>query len=214
MGRAPLLARQFGDPSGPVGRLVGRIMVRGNRAFNGWLVEALRERLDPDAVTRIVELGPGPGVGLAYLLDAFPRARLSGVDRSDAMLSQAQRRNARAVEAGKLDLVHGDASAVQQLGPVDLIVAVHVLYFWPDPVRELGRLATALAQGGALALGYQLRPHMPRVAQQQFPKAGHRLYTSDDEVRRVLADAGLSAIDIAVKGPADAPHGRLALATR
>src|SRR6266545_4095218 len=190
-----VLARQFGYPRG----LVGRLVARGNRDFNTWVVQSLRKRRDLDGVTRVVELGPGPGVGLACLLDAFPRAQVWGVDQSSAMLGQARRHN---------------TSAVQGFAPLDLIVAVHVLYFWPDPVREITLLRAALAPTGTLALGYQLRPYMPRMAQQQFPRAGHRVYEADDEVRYVFTEAGFTDVEIVVKGPADAPHGRLALASR
>jgi trans-aconitate methyltransferase len=206
------VARQFGYPQGLVGRLIGRGMARGNGDFNAWVVRSLHAQLGPDAVTRVVELGPGPGVGLACLLDAFPAARIWGVEQSSAMLGQARRRNAAALAAGRLELVQGDASTAQRFAPLDLILAVHVLYFWPTPVEELTRLRGALGTHGALALGYQLGPDMPPVARQQFPRAGHRLYGADDEVRQVLTEAGFTRIDIAVKGPADAPHGRLALA--
>jgi trans-aconitate methyltransferase len=206
------LARQFGHPRGPVGRLIGRGMARRNGDFNAWVVRSLREQLDPDAVTRVAELGPGPGIGLVCLLDAFPAAHVWGVDQSSAMLGQARRHNADALAAGRLELVHGDTSTAQRFAPLDLILAVHVLYFWPDPVGELTRLCRALGPGGAFALGYQLGPHMPLVAQQQFPRAGHRLHGTDDEIRQVLTGAGFTRVDIAVKGPADAPHGRLALA--
>jgi SAM-dependent methyltransferase len=206
------VARQFGHPRGPVGRLIGRGMARGNGDLNAWIVRTLREQLDPGTVTRVAELGPGPGVGLACLLDAFPAAHVWGADQSSAMLSQARRRNADALAAGRLELVQGDASTTQRLAPLDLILAVHVLYFWPDPVGELTRLRGALGPGGALALGYQLGPDMPRVAQQQFPRAGHRVYGPDDAIRQVLTGAGFGRVDITVKGPAGAPHGRLALA--
>jgi trans-aconitate methyltransferase len=208
------LARQFGHPRGPVGHLVGRLMVRGNGAFNTWVVESLRERLHPEAVTNVVELGPGPGVGLACLLDAFPRAQVWGVDQSPTMLGQAGRRNAPAVRAGRLRLVQGGASAVQAFAPLDLVVAVHVVYFWPDPVQQLAQLRAALAPDGALALGYQLRQHMPPVAQQQFPRVGHRVYGADDDIRHMVSEAGFADVDITVKGAADAPHGRLAVARR
>jgi SAM-dependent methyltransferase len=211
---ASALGRQFGHPRGLAGRLVGRFMARGNAGFNTWVVAALREGLDPSMVTRVIELGPGPGVGLACLLDAFPHAQVWGVDQSSTMLGQARRRNKAAVRAGRLQLVQGDASAAQTLAPLDLIVAVHVLYFLRDPVQQLTRLREALAPSGMLALGFQLRQNMPKPAQEQFPRAGHRLYDSDDEVRLVLTGAGFTNVDIAVKGPADAPHGRLALASR
>jgi trans-aconitate methyltransferase len=206
------VARQFGNPRGVVGRLVGRAMARGNRDLNAWVVRTLRERLDPDAVTRVVEIGPGPGIGLACLLDAFPAAQVWGVDQSATMLGQARRHNVAAVRAGRLRLVHADASEVATMAPLDLIVAVHVLYFWPDPVTQLSQLRTALAPAGALALGFQLRPHMPALTQKNFPRAGHRLYDSDEDIRSVLTEAGFAQVDITVKGPADAPHGRLAVA--
>jgi trans-aconitate methyltransferase len=185
-----------------------------NGGFNTWVVHSLRERRDPNAVTRVVELGSGPGVGLGCLLDAFPLAQVWGVDPSSTMLGQARRHNVPAVRAGRLQLVHGDTSTALTLAPLDLIVAVHVLYFWPDPVQELTRLRAALAPNGTLALGYQLRPHMPQTAQSQFARAGHRLYDSVDEIRQLLADAGFADVDVAVKGPADSPHGHLALAGR
>ncbi|NIH77933.1 class I SAM-dependent methyltransferase [Amycolatopsis viridis] len=214
MTRPPLVARQFSHPTGPLGRVAGRMMALGNGGLNAWVVATTAARLDPAAVGRVAELGPGPGLGLARLLDAFPHAQVWGVDRSEAMLRQARRRNAAAHRAGRLTLLRGDTTAILELAPVDLIVAVHVLYFLADPATQLGRLHAALAPGGVLALGYQLRPHMPAISQQQFPRGGHRLYESDDEVRDVLRDAGWSTVDISVDGPREAPHGRLALATR
>ena len=50
---------------------------------------------------------------------------------------------------------------------------------------------------------------MPRLAQQNFPKAGHVLYETDDAVVRLIETAGFENVEIAVKGPRDAPEGRL-----
>jgi hypothetical protein len=64
-----------------------------------------------------------------------------------------------------------------------------------------------------LALGYQLRQHMPTMAQKRFPPAGHRLYASQDEVSALATSAGFAAVTHEVKGPAEAPDGRVLLAT-
>jgi hypothetical protein len=54
---------------------------------------------------------------------------------------------------------------------------------------------------------------MPAVAQKHFPRQGHLLYSSDDEVANVLRSAGFAAVSHKVKGPPDAPEGLVALAT-
>jgi trans-aconitate methyltransferase len=206
-----VVARQFGNPQGLLGWLIGRGMARSNAAFSRWTALQLQLRLQPPP-RRIVEVGPGPGIGLEALLARFPQARVWGVDHSREMLRQAGRRNQRAVAAGRLALVHGDVAALPALAPVDLVAANHVLYFWREPEQVLTTIRGCLAPGGWVALGYQLRRDMPRLAQTRFPREGFRLYDADGEVEALLAAAGFGGIAHAVKGPADRAEGRLSLA--
>lgn len=64
-----LLEMSFGRPSGPLGRIGGRLMARGNAATERRLVD-LAELDHRDVV---LVLGPGPGIGLEA---AARRARL------------------------------------------------------------------------------------------------------------------------------------------
>jgi len=204
-------ARQFGRPRGLLGRLVGHGMAQGNADFNRWLVREIRG-LGPHDVERIVELGPGPGVGLEETLRTFPEARVWGVDLSPVMLSQSRKRNRAEIDSGRLVMVQGDAGSLDVLAPVDLVLAAHVLYFWHQPGVEMSSIHGALRSGGWFALGYQLRPNMPPMAQRNFPKEGHLLYESDDHVAALMEGAGFKDVKFAVKGPSGAPEGRLALA--
>lgn len=128
-------------------------------------------------------------------------------------LSQSRSRNRAAVEAGRLTLLEGSVAALSACSPVDIVMANHVLYFWKDPVAALTDVRGNLQPGGLLALGYQLRPNMPSIAQKRFPAAGHRLYETQDEVTAVALDGGFSAVVHEVKGSAEAPEGRVMLAT-
>ena len=92
-------------------------------------------------------------------------------------------------------------------------MANHVIYFWRDPAAEMSLIRGYLRPGGLLALGYQLRQNMPALAQKRFPTAGHRLYETEDELTQLATAAGFASITHKVKGPADAPEGRLTLAT-
>lgn len=206
------IAQQFGNPRGVLGRVVGRAMARGNGGFNSWVYAEIRRRLEPGAVSRVLELGHGPGVGLELLLAAYPEASVHGLEQSEAMIAQAGRRNRAAIDAGRLRLELGDATDAPRLGPFDLISAVHVIYFWPDPVPPLTALREALTPGGTLAIGMLLRGDMPSGARKNFPKLATRLYETEDDVRAQLAAAGLPDVDVAVKPDAPGRYGLLVLA--
>jgi trans-aconitate methyltransferase len=206
------LAQQFGHPTGLLGAVVGRGMARGNAALSRWVVEQAAAR-HGEAVGRVAELGPGPGVGLEALLARFPDAQVWGIDISSVMLAQSTKRNRAAVAAGRLTVLEGGVAALGSVAPVDVVMANHVLYFWSDPVAELAEIRSSLRPGGLLALGYQLRANMPPMAQKRFPVAGHRLYETEDDVTAVALAAGFGSVEHVVKGPADAPEGRVALAT-
>ena len=207
-----MIARQFERPRGLIGRLIGRGMARRNGDFSAWVVGEVRKECANEEM-RIVELGPGPGIGLEEILRVFPRAQLWGVDLSAEMISQSRKRNLAAVRASRLTLLEGDTRFLSQVAPIDILVANHVLYFWHEPAAEVARLHQILRPGGLLALGYQLKPNMPPTAQTHFPRLGHVLYESDAEVDRLLSEGGFQSITHRVKGSVEAPHGRLALAT-
>lgn len=204
------VARQFGHPTGLVGRFVGNGMAKRNAGFNRWVVDALSAELDP---RRILEFGFGPGVATAGLLAAFPKAELFGVDRSAAMVTQASKRNRTAIAAGRLHLVQGEVSAVSAFAPLDLMLAVHVIYFWADPVAPLKESRAALAPNGVLALGLLLRDDMPARARENFPQIGGRLYETEDALRGILLAAGFTSVEFRTKPDPPALRGRLALAT-
>jgi SAM-dependent methyltransferase len=205
------IARQFGGPSGPIGHLVTGLLARANASFNRWLVQELGTLVRPPAT--VIELGCGPGIALGELLAAYPAASVVGVDRSPVVLKSARRRNALAFADGRLTLITGDIEKGVGYTPADLVLAIHVLYFWPDPVSELRSINEILAPHGHVALGYQLRQHMPPISQRTFPQQGFTLYDSDDQVAVALQHAGFTAPEVRVFGDPAHPGGRLALAT-
>jgi trans-aconitate methyltransferase len=206
------LAQQFGHPSGLLGAVVGRGMARGNAELSRWVVQQVAAH-HRHVVSRVAELGPGPGVGLEALLAEFPDAQVWGIDISSVMLSQSRKRNRSAVAAGRLILLEGGVPALRASEPADIVMANHVLYFWQDPAAEMAQIRAVLGPGGVLALGYQLRQNMPAMAQKRFPPAGHQLYETDDEVTTLAIAAGFSSVTQLVKGSAEAPEGRAMLAT-
>jgi SAM-dependent methyltransferase len=106
------------------------------------------------------------------------------------MLAEATSRNRAAIAADRLRLVRGEAGEVSAFAPLDMILAVHVICFWADPVAPLEQLRAALAPSGVLALGLLLQSDIPARARESFPQIGGRVYETEDDVRRVLHAAG------------------------
>src|SRR3954452_25401485 len=108
------LSRQLSYPSGAAGKVVARLMNRGNRNLN----EQAIARLDVQRGSRVLDLGFGGGLTFAPLWDRG--ATVVAIDRAENMVSAAQVRFAYAVAAGRLQLHLGDAARLPLVvGSVD-----------------------------------------------------------------------------------------------
>ncbi|MFS8111214.1 class I SAM-dependent methyltransferase [Rhizobium jaguaris] len=144
----------FGHPSGLLGSFGGRLMARTNRGCAAWVAECLA--LAPHE--RILEIGFGPGEGIAAVLAAAPTAEIAGVDPSPVMLAMARRCNHAAIAAGRVSLVEGSAERL----PFDdtsfeAAFAINSFQLWQDAPAGLREIRRVLRTGGRIALGFT--PH-------------------------------------------------------
>jgi ubiquinone/menaquinone biosynthesis C-methylase UbiE len=160
---------QFGRPRGLVGRAAGWVMAaRGsNRRRNEWVASLL----DVQPADRILEIGFGPGIAIRELARLAERGRVYGLDHSEVMMRQARRRNAAAVRSGTVDLRVGAVDALPVFDePLDKILAVNSLPFWPDPIARLEELRALLAPHGRIAIAQQ--PRCPGATEATSRQAG------------------------------------------
>lgn len=157
---------QFGRPRGMLGHLAGVIMATrpSNRLRNQWTIDLL----DIGETDRVVELGSGPGLGLALAATKARRGLVTGIDHSPVMIAQARSRNRLAIAEGRLRLVEGGIEQLARFGPYDRAFSLNVIQFLPDKAEALQRFHAALAPGGRIATTYQPR---------------HRNATADDARR-------------------------------
>ncbi|MFP3901361.1 MAG: class I SAM-dependent methyltransferase [Acidimicrobiia bacterium] len=174
------VVRQFGDPSGPGGHVAGWVMGRrsSNVRRNRWAVELL----DVRPTDRVIEVGCGPGVGIAALAGRATQGLVVGVDHSEVMIRQARRRNAAAVSAGRVRLVHAPVERLHLTdGPFDAALVVNTVGFWPEPTARLREIGRVLRPGGRAALVSQ--PRCPGATAVTSARAA-------DELAALLSDAG------------------------
>lgn len=119
----------------------------------------------PD-VTRVVDIGSGPGVGTCELARLFPGAQVVAVDSSPAMLARVVDRAATDGLADRVHTVRAELPAgLDQLEPADVIWASMSLHHVGDEVDALRRLGAILADGGVLAIAEVAEPtrFLPRT---------------------------------------------------
>jgi SAM-dependent methyltransferase len=116
------------------------------------------------------------------------------------MLAAAQRRNAEAIGAGRVQLSRGDGTTLPvETDTVDGALAVHTLYFWPKPETTLTEVARVLRPGGRLVLAFRDGAY---PAPRRFDLTVYRLYPAGD-VAAMLERAGF--IEVEIHAP-DHPH--------
>jgi ubiquinone/menaquinone biosynthesis C-methylase UbiE len=195
MKRPTFIARQSGNPSGIVGRVIAWIMVRETAELNDGALEALSLRPSD----RVLEVGFGHGRTVERIAAMVPDGHVSGIDVSESMTRLASRRNRRSVADGRVDLQTGDSASLPYGdGQFDKALSVHTVYFWKDPRACLREIRRVLRPGARFVFGFT-RNDSPRVA--NFPSDVYTFY-SEDAIRALLADAGFASVETQLVGQA------------
>ena len=113
------------------------------------LIEELAQLTQPQ---RILEIGCGTGVNLVRLAQRFPEARITGIDLSADMLTQASKHILACRD--RIELIHGAyQSPLKPEQPFDLIVCSYALSMinpgWEQVLESCNRDLTA---GGLIAV--------------------------------------------------------------
>ncbi|WP_431235406.1 class I SAM-dependent methyltransferase [Mycolicibacterium psychrotolerans] len=181
------LARQLGDPTGFAGRLVGRVLNRGNRSLVVAAVAAMECRPTSD----VADIGFGGGVGLDILLDREGTV-VHGVEMSETMLAEARRRFANDIARGRLRLYTGRMESLPlDDSALDAIISTNTVYFVPDLAAALRELARVLRPGGRLVLGIGDPDQMTKMP---FTRHGFRLRPVGELVS-AIREAGFVQIE-------------------
>jgi ubiquinone/menaquinone biosynthesis C-methylase UbiE len=162
--------RQFENPTGWVGWCIGQLMAVKNRQRSEWVIDLL----DVQPSDRILEIGFGSGVDMARMSALAWEGFVAGIDRSEVMVRQAQRRNATAIQSGRIESQRADASAIPYAdASFDKVFSINVAQFWTDPLAVLAELQRVLVPRGVVAIAIQ--PRIPNATETTSQQTGHFL---------------------------------------
>jgi cyclopropane fatty-acyl-phospholipid synthase-like methyltransferase len=121
----------------------------------GWAMQTLA--IDP--ADHVMEIGCGRGAAVSLVCERLTSGKITAIDRSAAMITLAERRNAANVAAGKAVFVATALDAADLGGDrFDKIFAINVNLFWVrSSSTELGLVRRWLKPEGAMYLFYRAR---------------------------------------------------------
>lgn len=135
---------QLGRPLGLRGRVIGRLMTAHNAAAH----DLTLSHADLEPNNRVLEVGFGGGALAEKALKAASGVTVRGIDASEVMVKRANAHNATAVREGRAELRLGSISSLPYPAEsFEKALSVHSIYFWPDPIADLGEVLRVLVSG-------------------------------------------------------------------
>jgi SAM-dependent methyltransferase len=185
----PLIARQFGRPSGLAGRLMRRTLNKVNARVNAVALDRLALR----PTDRVLDIGFGGGLLLRQALDRLPAGSAAGIEVSEPMLRLARRSFRNEIATGRLEVKAGNVSAIPYADATfDKISAVNTVHFWPDAAAGLREVLRVLRPGGVFVVVLRPKEFLERI---DFTKHGFTAF-GEDELRGLLEAAGFHGVAI------------------
>ncbi len=182
-----IIGNQFRKPSGFLGKIISRIMIKGNRSEYDKIIPELHITQND----RIMEIGYGHGAGvdrIASNYDCF----VEGIDFSNLMFIEATRRNKKHIKNKKVVLYFGDL-LTSEMKPnyYDKVFCLNVIYFWDKLEEPFSKIKAMLKEGGTLCMYMAHRDFLKKV---KFTKDGIFNKYAIEEVVEKLGLAGFKDI--------------------
>ena len=184
------VTKQFGHPSGLVGRFIGNGMAKRNVYDAQWTASLL----DIQPQQHVLEIGFGPGVSTQIIAEKASQGFVAGIDHSQTMIQAASQRNAQAIQTGRMELKLGEVASLPYPDEsFDIALSLHSIYFWQNPVDCLKEIRRVLKPNGTVAI--TILPKDKWV--QNLDPSAMTLYFGKD-IASMFAEAGYRNVRVEV----------------
>ena len=106
----------------------------------------------------VLEIGFGAGTDIERVQQFASKGKVAGIDRSELMVRQASRRNAKQIALGKVELRLGTADDLPFVDEsFTRVFSINSAQFWNDPIRVMREIYRVLQPGGLAIVAVQPR---------------------------------------------------------
>ncbi|MGD1918558.1 MAG: class I SAM-dependent methyltransferase [Pleurocapsa sp.] len=177
------LAKQLGYPSGIFGRLLMKLLNKGNAIMNDFTFQ----QLDLRSGDAVLEIGFGGGYLLEKIIASQIPSRIAGIDPQVDVISMGNNKFKQAISKGSLELQQASGESLpHEDNTFTKICTVNTVYFWSNPQKVLGECDRILQPQGKLVICYN-SPEF--LAQAKLTQHGFTAY-QPQELESLMADAG------------------------
>ena len=182
------IGRQFGDPHGFVGKVCCIIMNVINKPMYLKVVDEVKLK-DGE---KVLDIGYGNGYLLQKLYNKT-KSELYGIDISEDMKVQAEKRCKKAKSDGKLFLRVGNCCELPYNDEMfSAVTSINTVYFWSDTAKGLSEIRRTLKTGGSFYNIVYTKEFLDRLA---YTKKGFRKF-SPEELTEFGRKAGFENIEV------------------
>ena len=190
MGLYKNFVSQTRKPEGTLGKMMVNGMNGGHAKMADWGIA----HLIIDAPSEVLEIGCGGGRNAGEILKKYPSGYVTAIDYSEVSVAKARDYNKEAIEAKKMEVNQGDASALDlPEEKYDLATAFETIYFWPGLERCFGEVARVLKKGGSFMIVNESDGTDETSLKFEKIIDGMKCYTIDD-IKSALTAAGFTDI--------------------
>ena len=145
------LAKQLGYPSGFFGRLIMKLLNKGNAAMNDFTFQ----QLDLQSEDTVLEIGFGGGYLLEKIINSNIPNHIAGIDPQLDVIKMGQKKFQQAINQGDLELKRASGESLPyEDNTFTKICTVNTVYFWSVPQTVLKEFHRVLQPRGKLIICY------------------------------------------------------------
>ncbi|MCH8328538.1 MAG: class I SAM-dependent methyltransferase, partial [Candidatus Marinimicrobia bacterium] len=150
--------------------LIKQLFQSGETKAHQKLMAWIFSHIDIGPEDQVLEVGFGLGELLQMAAKNVTKGKVVGVEILPAMVKRASDLNAKAISAGRMEIINGDANNLPyENNHFDKVFALNVVYFWTDLSKTINELCRVIKPGGIIALYLA-----PRILIEEMKKQAER----------------------------------------
>ena len=143
---------------------------------------------------RIIDIGCGGGVNIEKFLK-LTNNNVDGLDYSEVSVSESIKRNQKAVDDERCEIIQADVSNMPlEDESYDLVSAFETIYFWPNIKETFKEVSRIIKPNGRFMIAQGTDGNHPEDEKWLATVEGMSVYTAP-ELKKYLLDAGFKSVE-------------------